>query len=285
MLLPGIVMAMVLLFVNTSLGAVTVVLNGVAITFLTHLDDASLALLVDDLEREHLSEFIVAKFYQNHYFSRAKTRSRLSAFDQELELACRAWVQQVAGVTFDESTTLQEELKSGVVLCQLCNAIKPGVCKKPSTMSAPFKQMENIAAYLTACDQLGVPQHSSFQTVTLYEDKDMMQVLVNLQALGSAAQRVPGYSGPTFGAKLADANVREFSEEVLKAGLATQTFLGTGSHGQPGTQSGMFDTNREIVKSNATPSATPTFLGTGSHGVSGTQSGMVDTRRNIVKAC
>lgn len=210
---------------------------------------------------------------------------KAAKYDQELELACRAWVQQVAGVTFDEATTLQEELKSGVVLCQLCNAIKPGVCKKPSTMSAPFKQMENIAAYLTACDQLGVPKHSSFQTVTLYEDKDMMQVLVNLQALGSAAQRVPGYSGPTFGAKLADANVREFSEEVLKAGLATQTFLCTGSHGQPGTQSGMFDTNREIVKSNATPSATPTFLGTGSHGVSGTQSGMVDTRRNIVKAC
>ena len=68
-LLPSIVMTMVLLFVNTSLDAVTVVLNGVAITFLCHLDDFSLSLLVDDLERQHLQDFIIGRFYQNHEFS------------------------------------------------------------------------------------------------------------------------------------------------------------------------------------------------------------------------
>lgn len=206
---------------------------------------------------------------------------KAAKYDPELEASCRAWVQQVAGVTFDPSTTLQEELRSGVVLCQLMNAIKPGVCKKPSTMSAPFKQMENIGCYLAACDALGVPKHSQFQTVSLYENQDMMQVLTNLQALGSAAQKVPSFSGPAFGAKLANANPREFSEEVLKAGAATQTFLGTGSHGCA-TAAGIFDTSKDIVKSTSPVSAAPTFLGTGSHG-GATQAGMTDTRRNIVK--
>ena len=60
-------------------------------------------------------------------------------YDPALETAAREWVQTVAGVSFDPDTTLQQELQSGVVLCQLANAIKPGVCRKPSTMTAPFK--------------------------------------------------------------------------------------------------------------------------------------------------
>ena len=47
-------------------------------------------------------------------------------YDDALEASCRAWVQSVAGVSFGAGSSLQEELKSGVVLCQLANAIKPG---------------------------------------------------------------------------------------------------------------------------------------------------------------
>ena len=203
-------------------------------------------------------------------------------YDAALEASCRAWVQSVAGVSFGAGSSLQEELKSGVVLCQLANAIKPGSCKKASSLSAPFKQMENISHYLVACDALGVPKHDQFQTVALFENKDMMQVLTNLQALGRAAQRVPGFKGPAFGAKLADANVREFSDVTLRAGAAATTFLGQGSHGQPGTQSGMVDTSREIVKSAAAGSSDATFLGMGSHGHA-TAEGISHNRRQIVK--
>ena len=51
----------------------------------------------------------------------------------------------------------------------------------------------------------------------------MNAVMLNIQALGSAAQKVPGYSGPTLGAKVADANVREFTaEQVSSPGFATR---------------------------------------------------------------
>ena len=100
---------------------------------------------------------------------------------------------------------LQEVLKDGVMLCDLMNVLhKPpstadgasstaaahleAGCPAPSTSHLPFKQMENIAAYLAVCDKLGVPKHSQFQTVDLYENKNMMQVITNIHALGAAAQ-------------------------------------------------------------------------------------------------
>ena len=101
---------------------------------------------------------------------------------------------------------------------------------------------------------------------------------------GRAAQRVPGYSGPAFGAKLADANVREFSEETRIKGAAQSTFLGKGSYGCA-TAAGMFDTSKEIVKSTADCWSTPTMVGMGSHGHA-SQAGMDQVRRrDIVKAC
>ena len=132
-------------------------------------------------------------------------------YDPALEAATRQWIEEVTGEKMGESN-LQQELKNGVVLCTLANCISPGICPKPSTAKMPFKQMENIANYLAACDKLNVGKHDQFQTISLYENKDMMAVLLNLQSLGRAAQKVSGYSGPTFGAKISDANKREFTE-------------------------------------------------------------------------
>ena len=204
-------------------------------------------------------------------------------YDPALEAACREWIEAVTGEKLGEMS-LQQELKSGFVLCQLVNKIQPGVCPAPSGAKMPFKQMENIGNYLAACQTLGMPQHDTFQTVALYENKDMLAVLTNLQSLGRISARVPGYSGPTFGAKLADATPREFTQEQLRAGLTEQTFLGKGSSGTAGAAMGaQFDTSKEIVKCASGPlSSAPTKFGMGSHG-GATQSGMVDTSRNIVK--
>ena len=37
----------------------------------------------------------------------------------------------------------------------------------------PFKQMENITAFLRAARAIGVPEHDLFTTVALFEEKDM----------------------------------------------------------------------------------------------------------------
>ena len=155
-------------------------------------------------------------------------------YDPRLEADVRAWITALTREPLEG--TLQEALKSGVVLCALANTLQPGVaggkCAKPSHMKMPFKQMENISHYLEACTELGVPAHDSFQTVALFEGQDMMSVLTNVQSLGRVAQRIPGFSGPTLGAKLATANEREFTEEQKWAAMNAPSFIGSGSRVQ-----------------------------------------------------
>ena len=206
---------------------------------------------------------------------------RAAGYDAGLEAEARAWVERVARVKLSRNSSLQAELRSGVVLGKLVNAIKPGVCPKPSDKQAAFHQMNNISNYLVACEALGVCKHDLFQTVALYENKDMMAVLANLQALGSAAQCVRGYRGALFGAKRADANVRNFSAATMTKGAAETTILGKGSHGCA-TAAGIIDMRREIVKTAHACSSVPTKMGTASRGQA-SQVGMTDTRRNIVK--
>jgi len=152
-------------------------------------------------------------------------------FDPKMDADARAWIEAVTGLTLEGST--HEALKSGIVLCALANAIKPGCCKAPSKMSAPFKQMENIGNYLEACTSLGMGANDSFQTVALYENQDMMAVLIQITSLGRIAQKI-GFQGPTLGVKLAAENVREFTAEQLAEAKNATTFMGKGSHGTAG---------------------------------------------------
>ena len=101
------------------------------------------------------------------------------------------WIEGVLGESIG-ARSLQEDLKTGEVLCRLVNTLKPGSVKKIAAGSMPFKQMENISQYVSACSALGVPAFETFQTVDLYENKNMMAVVINLHALGRAAQRLSG---------------------------------------------------------------------------------------------
>jgi len=65
----------------------------------------------------------------------------------------------------------------------------------------PFKQMENISNFIKACRTLGVPEYALFTTPDLYDGKSIVNVTNGIVALGSKAQTIPGYSGPSLGAK------------------------------------------------------------------------------------
>ena len=144
------------------------------------------------------------------------------------EAEARAWIEAVIGEGPLEGT-LQEALKSGVVLCNLINKIKPGVCKAPTNKKLPFMQMENIAAYLEACRDIGIPDFESFQTIDLFEDQNMKAVVLNIHSLGRTAQKL-GFAGPTLGVKESAGNKREFTEEQLNAGKNIVPTFGMGSH-------------------------------------------------------
>ena len=98
-----------------------------------------------------------------------------------MEAEARAWIEAVLGEPLGDET-LHVILKSGVVLCNLINALKPGSIKKISTKKMPFMQMENISNYLAAVGPsgLGIPAFETFMTIDLYEEQNMQAVVLNV---------------------------------------------------------------------------------------------------------
>ncbi|CAH4033422.1 muscle-specific protein 20 [Pieris brassicae] len=164
---------------------------------------------------------------------RAKLASKRNP-DQEKE--CQGWIETILGARFPPGEAFEDVLKDGTVLCQLINKIKPGSVNKINTSGGQFKMMENITNFQGAIKAYGVPDIDVFQTVDLWEKKDIAQVVSTLYALGRETYRHAEWSGPYLGPKPADECKRDFSDEVLKAG---QTMIGLQAGSNKGaTQAG-----------------------------------------------
>eukprot|EP01104_Vermistella_antarctica_P021687 TRINITY_DN99_c0_g1_i1.p1 TRINITY_DN99_c0_g1~~TRINITY_DN99_c0_g1_i1.p1 ORF type:complete len:190 (+),score=67.47 TRINITY_DN99_c0_g1_i1:39-572(+) len=100
--------------------------------------------------------------------------------DPKAEKEACDWIASVTGKPVTDITT---DLKSGVLLCETINALRPGTIKKISTRSMAFMQMENIEAYCKACTELGIPSEYNFMTVDLFEAKNISQVTLNVLTL------------------------------------------------------------------------------------------------------
>lgn len=84
--------------------------------------------------------------------------------------------------------TFGDVLRSGEVLCELINKVKPGVVSKyhQNTRMA-FKQMENIGWYLEACKTIGIVHMDLFMTVDLFDFANLKQVVNCVGALRNRA--------------------------------------------------------------------------------------------------
>eukprot|EP01094_Clydonella_sp_ATCC50884_P029017 TRINITY_DN891_c0_g6_i1.p1 TRINITY_DN891_c0_g6~~TRINITY_DN891_c0_g6_i1.p1 ORF type:complete len:243 (-),score=88.62 TRINITY_DN891_c0_g6_i1:190-918(-) len=91
------------------------------------------------------------------------------------------WMESVLGSPFPGD--FHESLKSGVLLCELLNKLKPGTIPKINKNKMAFMQMENISAYIECSREMGVPDHYNFVTVDLFEAKDLNAVALNILTL------------------------------------------------------------------------------------------------------
>ena len=96
---------------------------------------------------------------------------REATYDHQAEREAQDWIEDVTGEPFVDE--FAEELKSGRRLCELINSIKPGAVRRVNDSRMPFKQMENISNFLKACRAVGVTEYSLFETVDLFEGKDI----------------------------------------------------------------------------------------------------------------
>jgi len=111
---------------------------------------------------------------------------------------CR-WIEEVTGEKQGDQS-MAEWLKSGVVLCALANAIKPGSATGVKDDGKPFNQMENIKKFLGMARGIGMNESSMFSTPDLFEEKNMAIVVTALFTFGGFVQaKVPEYTGPKIG--------------------------------------------------------------------------------------
>ncbi|KAK3739020.1 hypothetical protein QZH41_010478, partial [Actinostola sp. cb2023] len=99
-----------------------------------------------------------------------------SKYNLEKEAEVRDWIECVIGEEIFEGKSgadcVQQTLKDGKVLCRLANTLGANI--KINQQKMPFKQMENISYFLEFCgDTVGVAKYDLFQTVDLYEKRNM----------------------------------------------------------------------------------------------------------------
>lgn len=138
--------------------------------------------------------------------------------DPEKEAAVRSWIETVLGDSFG-SQSLEDALHSGVKVCELFNKLFPGSIQSINKKTMAFFQRENISQYLEACKKRGLPLVDLFDTQDLYDGKNMPSVVNHFYSLSSFARKnSTAYKGPHIGAKLADKNERDFTEEQMNRG-------------------------------------------------------------------
>ncbi|CAF1083182.1 unnamed protein product [Brachionus calyciflorus] len=137
--------------------------------------------------------------------------------DPKLDKEAQEWIEAILGEKFPSN--YEDSLKDGIILCKLMNKLRPGAVAKITTKGGGFALRENVSNFCAAAAKYGVPDSELFQTVDLFEKKNIPQVTLAIHALGRYAQK-NGFQGPTLGVKLAEENRREFTEEQLRAGEA-----------------------------------------------------------------
>lgn len=97
---------------------------------------------------------------------------------------------------------------------RLINKLQPKSVPKITTKGGGFALRENVNAFCNAARKYGVPDSELFQTVDLFEQKNIPQVTLTIHSLGRQAQ-AHNFAGPALGVKICEKNERHFTEEQL----------------------------------------------------------------------
>ncbi|KAK6089897.1 hypothetical protein P3W45_001100 [Vairimorpha bombi] len=123
------------------------------------------------------------------------------------------WISEILEEDFTNQS-FASVLKDGTVLCRLLNKVC-GYDIRYKKSSQMFVQRENICAFINGLKKYGINEYELFQTVDLFEEKNLKQVQISLYALSRQLQVNKEFPGPFIGPKLAQKNKIEFSKEVL----------------------------------------------------------------------
>ncbi|XP_052808287.1 myophilin-like [Mya arenaria] len=150
--------------------------------------------------------------------------------DPEAETQALDWIETVSGEKVDRSLEFPDMIKDGIVLCRMMNKLTPGCIKKIDTKGGGFALMQNIERFNKAAEAYGVPIRELFQTVDLWERKNIPAVTLCIHALARIAQTKPDFTGPILGPKMAEAQDFNFTPEQLAEARNTVNTMQYGSN-------------------------------------------------------
>jgi len=114
--------------------------------------------------------------------------------DPDAEAKAVAWMTEIVGHPPPEGS-YEDSLKNGAYLCHLINKIAPGSVKKIHEKGMAFTVMQNIEAFQQGLKKYGVPSEDLFQTVDLWEKRNIPAVTKTIFALSRTAEK-NGFTGP-----------------------------------------------------------------------------------------
>lgn len=116
--------------------------------------------------------------------------------DAEEEQKCLDWIGQIIGEQLPAGQ-FEDVLRDGIILCKLINAIKPGSVKKVTQQGGNFLMMQNIENYNKATEAYGLSKEDIFQSVDLWDRKNVPAVLKAIFALDRVCQK-NNFNGPVL---------------------------------------------------------------------------------------
>jgi len=132
-------------------------------------------------------------------------------YNVEEEEVAMDWIELVTGKPIDK---LHQSLKSGVILCELINKIRPGSVPKINSRAVPLLERENIQMFLNSSVSLGIPNSDLFVVSDLYEHKNLGAVVNTVGALG----RMAAYKNPSlvkYGTRVVDVTQEVLTEIMI----------------------------------------------------------------------
>uniref|UniRef100_A0A8C5PQY2 LIM and calponin homology domains 1 n=1 Tax=Leptobrachium leishanense TaxID=445787 RepID=A0A8C5PQY2_9ANUR len=151
--------------------------------------------------------------------------------DSPPDSACKEaqkWIEQVTGRSFGDKD-FRTGLENGILLCELLNAIKPGLVKKINRLPTPIAGLDNITLFLRGCKELGLKESQLFDPGDLQDtsnrttvrasdcNRKLRNVLVTVYWLGKTANSCISYSGNQLDLKEFEgllAQMRKENEEL-----------------------------------------------------------------------
>lgn len=105
------------------------------------------------------------------------------------EKAAIEYLNSTLNISLSLDQHLHHELKDGVLLCNLVNKIKPGTIKQVGQKDLSFIKMDNITRFLQGARQLGLNSAQLFETIDLFEAKDMTAVIHTILAISRLTEK------------------------------------------------------------------------------------------------